>query len=102
MPPGSHLLTITPTPSGTLQSYTYNVNPDRIEALAAIKEFEGALVDILCERFRKTADTSKMTKKQRAAWKRFEDETGICVVMLTGPDAWKAASAAADFLRENA
>lgn len=102
LPEGAHLVTITATPSGTLTSMERRINPDRVAVLAAIREFEGELVNILRESYRKQADTSRMSKKQVAAWKRFEAESGLSSVMLSGPDAWKAARAAADFLEENA
>lgn len=100
MPVGSTLVTVVPTEHGRMTCTMAGIEPDRAAVLAAIREFESALVEVLRNEYRQRV-SGGMTKRQRAAWDRFEAETGITSVMLTGPDAWAAATKAADVLKRN-
>ena len=94
---GAHLVQILPNAVGHSTSITRLIDPDCAAVLAAIRNFEHELVEILRNEYRQKP-TTPMTKKQREAWARFESESGLCSVTLSGPDAWTAVRKAADFL----
>lgn len=71
-PKGAHLVVVEPG----VRSYRYSIDPDNSAVLAAAKQKENRLREVLQEAMAMRPKSRSLTARQRAAWEQFQAAMG--------------------------